>query len=760
MITSIAKLENFGIFGNYAKPASLEDFTQYNLIYGWNGSGKSTLSKIFECIAKGQIIEDFPGGTLSVNTTSGAINNRNLSSRPIDLCVFNSNFIKENINWDSIVKSILLISQDKIEEKKQLKEKQDNLKEKEKELKDISDRQSDLLETNQTILSAIAKSIKSRFQILDSSDNYFVSYNRVKVQAKISAHIEDLKIGTYLLSPDAFETNQKATSPKFNPAVTHSLNRIKQDNYLQLTNQLNTLFKETVTSTKISHLLENPPIQKWVEQGLQIHEGLNKCEFCENDLPSDRVETLNKHFSEAFKSFKNKLEGAHTLIDTLVLYKTPHLPQVDLYEEYYANLPKLEKELDHITDTINERLKNWKVALDEKIDNPFIDTGCAIELPPSLFNDHEEVCERIEQIVLLHNEKAINFQNQISSAKSSLELHFLTEELNDCDFIKNQQSHESHKQPVIDLQKTVDDISVEIVELEKKLNNESIGAEEFNKLLHKFLGRNQISLKFDKIRKGYQILRAPENTPAKNLSEGEKNAIGLIYFLTKLSENERDLSKSVVVFDDPVSSFDSNNLFNAHSFLRNHCQTAQQLFILTHSFNYFKLVRDWLAGKNDKKDENKNPIIRARFYNIEASPTALRTSTINNAPKSLTGFNSEYHFLYSTLKQYIDQETLAIETAFAVANMSRKLLEAFLTFKYPHGRGNFRGLMDQAITDEITCERIYRFINKYSHNQIIEFDDSTADNIASESEYIVRDIFKEIERLDKNHYEGMTKALA
>lgn len=121
MITSIAKLENFGIFGSYAKPATLEDFTQYNLIYGWNGSGKSTLSKIFECIAKGQIIEDFPEGILTINTASGIINNRNLASRPIDLCVFNSNFIKENINWDSIVKSILLISQDKLKKRNNLK---------------------------------------------------------------------------------------------------------------------------------------------------------------------------------------------------------------------------------------------------------------------------------------------------------------------------------------------------------------------------------------------------------------------------------------------------------------------------------------------------------------------------------------------------------------------------------------------------------------------------------------------------------------
>ncbi|MBC3258031.1 AAA family ATPase [Pseudomonas paralactis] len=760
MITSIAKLENFGIFEDYSKPAALDDFTQYNLIYGWNGSGKSTISKVFECIAKGLIIEDFPRGALSVNTSSGSITNHNIASKPLDLCVFNSNFIRENINWDSIVKSILLISEDKIEEKKQLKEKQSELKDTDTELKKTSEMQRNLSETNQTILSTIAKSIKNRFQILDSSDSYFVSYNRAKVQAKINTHSNELKAGTYLLSTAAFESNQKATSPKFKPAITHSTNRLNSISHLKTSKQLNTLFKETITATKISHLLENARIQNWIELGLQIHEGSNKCEFCEGNLSTERLEALNNHFNEAFKIFKRRLESAHHMIDLMIIPPTKQVSQIDLYEEYYSELPTLEKELEHINTTINERLTKWKIALDEKIHNPFINTGSAVPLPSSLFHDHDEICNQIENIISLHNKKAQHFQEQISSAKSSLELHFLTEELNDSDFIKNQKSYDSHTQPIIDLGIKIRDISSEITELEKKLNNESIGADEFNKLLHKFLGRNQISLKFDTIQKGYQILRHPENSQAKNLSEGEKNAIGLIYFLTKLSENDRDISKSIVVFDDPVSSFDSNNLFNAHSFLRTHCQTAQQLFILTHSFNYFKLARDWLAGKNNKKDENKNPIIRSRFYNIEASLADRRRSTINIAPKSLTGFNSEYHFLYATLKQYVDQETLALEAAFAVANMSRKLLEAFLTFKYPHGRGDFRGLMDQAITDEVTCERIYRFINKYSHNQIIEFDDSAADNIASESEYIVRDIFKEIERLDKTHYEGMAKALA
>lgn len=74
-------------------------------------------------MAKKQIIADFPDADFLIKTTTGNITSRNIGDHELDVCVFNSNFIKENIDWDSVVKSILLISQEKIDDKKLLKEK-------------------------------------------------------------------------------------------------------------------------------------------------------------------------------------------------------------------------------------------------------------------------------------------------------------------------------------------------------------------------------------------------------------------------------------------------------------------------------------------------------------------------------------------------------------------------------------------------------------------------------------------------------------
>ena len=760
MIKSISALQNFGIFSNYIGQPDVDEFSKFNLIYGWNGSGKSTLSKIFECISKGHIISDFPDGVLNIATDTQPIDNKNIIKQEHDICVFNQNFIKENINWDSLVKSILLISKEKIKEKKTWNEKKVELKSKTDSLATKTREKQTIDDDTQKLLSAIAKSIKSRFQILDSTDNYYVSYNKSKVQAKLTAHLAQIESNSFILKPHELQQIQQAISPKFKDIYHYTPTIFNEANFIQTENRLNQLFKETAVSTSIEHLLEHPKVQSWIETGLELHKDSVDCEFCGGILSEERMLKLNNHFSESFKLFKSRLTQASDTILNNTLTIPQKIATSELYEEFTTDIVTIEQNLEDSISAVNAHLKTWQNALDKKTENPF-ETGLTVTSPPHpLFQAIADASYSLEQKIKAHNQKAGNFSNAVASAKSGLELHFLNEEIRDSKLQSNQAESKAFDDPIKNLTSDITTLNVEIRALEKELNNESIGATDFNDALHKFLGRSTISLQFDMVQKGYKILREPENTPARNLSEGEKNAIGLVYFLTKLSENERDITKSIVVFDDPVSSFDSNNLFNAHAFLRDRCQDTKQLFVLTHSFSYFKLARDWLYGKNKTKGPVDSHVIKSRFYNIEASLTTPRTASIRNAPLSLTNFNSEYHFLYATLKKFADTQTLSMEAAFTVANMSRKLLEAFLTFKYPHGRGNFRDLMDKAIEDKAKCERIYRFINKYSHNQVIEFDDSATDNIAAESEFIVREIFTEIQRLDSSHYDGMEKALA
>uniref|UniRef100_UPI001FF0BBD7 AAA family ATPase n=1 Tax=Pantoea ananas TaxID=553 RepID=UPI001FF0BBD7 len=103
---------------------------------------------------------------------------------------------------------------------------------------------------------------------------------------------------------------------------------------------------------------------------------------------------------------------------------------------------------------------------------------------------------------------------------------------------------------------------------------------------------------------------------------------------------------------------------------------------------------------------------------------------------------------------------LTREQAFFTANLSRKLLESFLNFKYPKHRSDLSQLMDVAAKgcvafDGHKKEKVYRFINKYSHSAVIEINEDIAENLIGEGTNVIGDIFSWIEEIDKVHHDEM-----
>ena len=98
------------------------------------------------------------------------------------------------------------------------------------------------------------------------------------------------------------------------------------------------------------------------------------------------------------------------------------------------------------------------------------------------------------------------------------------------------------------------------------------------------MGRNE--LKFIRNPIGYQITR--NGQLAEHLSKGEENAIALIYFFNSFLNIDTDIKNTIVVLDDPISSFDSNFYYNAISYISEKTKEAGQIFIFTHKFSEFK----------------------------------------------------------------------------------------------------------------------------------------------------------------------------
>ncbi|UWS35369.1 AAA family ATPase [Erwinia pyrifoliae] len=548
----------------------------------------------------------------------------------------------------------------------------------------------------------------------------------------------------------------KAANPTQKNLITFRAPCIEYSLLKKAHERLNKLLKQSVTNKVIENLKNNQVVQSWAYNGLSLNQANDSCHFCGNKIPQDRIDELNAHFNDEYKKFSGILDKAKVwLVSQFIL--TVNIGEIDIYDEHKDVLKYRSSLLNEEAEKINDYIRGWGHLLDEKIKNPFNVELLAVDMPELLFINYDRYATEIKNIIELHNRKCSNFQKETTKVKSTLELHYASSEVKVFDYFGEILTRDIEIKNIQQCKIELKELEAEIKGLEGSLSNETIAADIFNKYLHGFLARSELSLEFNKVKNGYEILRDNQVGHVPNLSEGEKTAIALIYFITKLTEGGNKIVDSIIVFDDPVSSFDSNHLFHSYSFIKTNCKDAKQLFLLTHNFTFFKLARDWFNTNNrNRGDKTKS----AFFYTIEPGTVTPRSSTICNADPGLIDYNSEYHYVFETLYRHKEYPRLTWEQAFFTANLSRKLLESFLNFKYPKHRSNLLQLMDAAakkcvIFDSNKKEKVYRFINKYSHSAVIEMNDDIAENLMGEGRNVIGDIFSWIEEIDKIHYDEM-----
>jgi wobble nucleotide-excising tRNase len=760
-IKNIHKLKQFGIFKNHTN-VNAKDFGRYNLFYGWNGSGKSTLSGVFRCIENKTASTKFPSSEFTANIDSGApITQANVADSNLNVYTFNHDFIDENISWDSVVKSILLVDKEKIEEREKLEQLK---KEQEADNKKHTIEAEEIRKLEGAVSkfgTDSARHMKTSLQSIDTTDRYYLNYDKRKFESFINDNLEASKSYDALLNDQKIVELTNAAKPDLKSAITFNQKAINQETFNKAKERLDDLLKTSVVSQAIQRLIEHGDIKSWVETGLELHKrhDTNQCEFCGNTITEERTKQLEAHFNDDYKAFQARLESADGWLSGQYI-QPPTLPAAsDFYDEFKNGYSEACTSLEKAIKDLNEELTVWHTVLKEKIANP-LETGLTVEaISESSVKAFNDSLIAISAAVDKHNHKSGNFKEETGKAKKQLELHYATTEVKSFGYHDKKKEVIDRKAKNETLKATINARNVKIRTLEDSLSNEGVGADQFNESLHKFLGRSELTLRFNPVKKGYEILRNDSELVDGNLSEGEKTAIAFVYFITKLKENDNKIEDTIVVVDDPISSFDSNHLFHAYSFMRINCEKAKQLFVLTHNFTFFKLVRDWISRKNKRDNQDI-----AKFYVVKANNEMPRSSTYTDAEPALTLYNSEYHYIFTRLHSLKNQQTLETDDHFLAANLSRKLLESFLSFKFPRSRGNFANLFNVAVTasqnpEDERKEKILKFINEYSHNDFIETNEDFVENLMGEGVAVISDIFDWIKELDEKHYQEMIEVV-
>jgi len=450
MITKINNIKNFGLFQNYFHNANLKGYNRFNLFYGWNGSGKTTLSSLFECLERKEQSQEYASSEWDIDTKNGQISNNNVNSNNLNIRVFNKRFVEKNIfTPNDKIKGIIYISEEQGNDKKELEQKESELKKTNDRKKEIDielngnpddKKAKGLITLNDTFLSDAAKSIKTKFTVIEIADTHLLNYNKTKLSNFITENENSIKLKKSTLSVSEIEQLSKSIRPRDKNKIDVSfIQKYDTEILLKIFERVNELCNTAITTKAIERLKENPTIAQWVYQGLQenIHaKDATICEFCGQSLPEARIADLNKHFSDEFEKLKEALSKGVEWIETNKI-KTDFPFETLLYDEFQKDYKQALENYNQITNLLNNKLEEWKTVLLDKQNNPFeIPQKAISEISKSETDTYNTIFGNVMQYVENHNKKYDGLEEVVKTNKQKLELHYVSEEVTKFDYFK------------------------------------------------------------------------------------------------------------------------------------------------------------------------------------------------------------------------------------------------------------------------------------------------------------------------------------
>ena len=735
MITSINKIRDFGIFEKFDWSMALPLFRRFNVLFGWNYSGKTTISRLFRSLELGRIHQDYSSATFEVEDEQGNRYSESTIDQKIPIRVFNTDFIDDNLKWDSGIEPILILGQPSIELQSELDQKKQALKDKVDERTRLNQKQAEAESGLQSGLTNKARDIKNLLSRPNFTKAHFEPY-----VVKAAVNIETYRVEDEVV--EALITTYKSTDKK--PSVEEIA--IGQPSIGQFLDQASTCLSKTVEAQVIESLKENPELNEWVRKGRELHVDKTICQFCGNNLPSGLLTRLSHHFSEGYEIIINDIEQQISSINAAKMDLS--LPdEAKLYREFQKGYLSKTKVLQEEIKSFNDTLDTISQSLEGKKCSVF---DC-LEFPKCADNGDriQALANEVNEIIRRHNKKTQEFDKQKEKAFEKLVMHYAA------DFAVNQKYSQTQKEMAgyqsrsETLTREIRHTEDRITSIEEKLSETAKGAEKINEYLKLYFGKGDVTVTVTSDNR-FQLLRG--DLVAKNLSQGEKTAISFAYFITQLDDRKTNLPETIVYIDDPVSSLDSNHLFNTFSFIKTKLSACGQLFVSTHNFEFFNLLKTWLTtGKGMKKSMRS-------FYMIERLATSdTDQATITEMPKVLLDFHSEYCYLFSLIYKFKEQPTPDYHQLYNLPNIARRFMESLMSFKIPDGTG-LEHKIHILIPNEIEAERVRKFVHHYSHSSSVtrslEFPD------LRECIDIIDIVLSSVKNKYQEHYDALVEVVA
>lgn len=726
-LKKLLSLKGYRAYSNYSWDKTTPEFRWANVLFGWNATGKSSFADFLmelgskdghaASVSYDLLFQNEDRQTIHLTEKNGALPDRSI-------VVYDQNYVERNIENVDPLKHIFAVGEEHIDAIDKRNRLLDEIKVKDAQVQALLIKKETLNKRNEQILSKHASFIKNELVL----GNY---YNR----NVFSKEYEDEKSKVLLSGAEYPVVRSTALS-----ATLPILNALPD---LFVINEFHSyifgLLSTQPVIKAISELNEHPELADWAFKGIELHEKYvsTNCFFCGNEITQQRLDSLAQHFNKEFKQLSEKLERS---IERLSQIKTQYTQVQDLLylkEQFY---PSLQNTFETQKSKLIESCRTCINILDkiiqilEKKQKDITSPEYSVE-----FNELKDITilstnltEQINQTIDENNSLTRSHNTIVADSISRIKQHWFkifSDEIEsskaDSDVVQNEYS-----ELVAQLQINND----QVMSITLSLKNSTIPAQVMNREISLFFGRNDIQ--FREVESGYVLDR--KGAIAKNLSKGEKNAIALVYFFNSLSDMSIRRDNSIIILDDPISSFDSSYYYYATAYIRKQIEDVGQAFILTHKFSFFKDICKMLEGKS------------TGHYVFERDTTGIKIQT--ESP-FLRDYMDEYVYLFKHLINYSRIQQPTLDESLAIANLARKALESYLTFKVPNNSNGIEKVRTICNDLTVSTRAICRLLNNHSHLKIIQ-DQDKGDNleIIQAMPSIVDDLLRFMFSNDKLHF--------
>ncbi|WP_258933386.1 AAA family ATPase [Nesterenkonia pannonica] len=728
------------------------NFGKRTIIYGHNGSGKSSVAELLYQISEKTCTESY----VWYDPSASRSGTRDSAPEDVKISVFTKSWVTKNLreflegdSADVIVTIGEAAGSAKEDELRYADELKVYTPQLDMAVSEVSAREDAV----STILKSVRDSIDTSLREFDSRIYTKNAYNVNKVRGLLA------KKPTSVLTEEEHQANLKELHKP--PPAVPSMPMLPSADLKNLELETEQLCELSVQGEPIEALLGKKELARWLQTALTLHSDQDNCQFCTNVIPPERLKELRGHFDESRQRIQDEarelLEKVEEASAKYAHYLSS-LPQVEsVYEDLQDDLREaLRKEQDSVGN-ITGFLESLAETIRTKSASPEID-GLELILPS--LPTKPGAC--VSVVIDKHKER-VNKDREWKSGKAEEAANYLVASQLDA-----YETAKSKYETSLEDQQSLDTKVKELKELLTQARDARHSTQEMaDKLtsdLEAVYGKSHLSIRLSSDRKGYVCYR--EGVPARNLSEGERNTLALVYFLRYLQDQKEEVKDEnrLIVVDDPSSSLDREAVFATHAWLLDSLKNYGQTIILTHDFEMLRLllesqerqrINSVTALKKPDKAEGERAYPKISFLEMRCGHDGQRRrSVLEPMSNEFLQHKTEYHFLFARVLSGLADDT-DHSLLFLLPNAARRVLEAFTRFHMPSQTG-FKDRVELLATnlEHDSFRDVIDFCHRFSHGQPRIMDDILDARTSSQE---VRRCMEFIRAVDKNHYDQMVK---